>query len=226
MFDTTRLQVGVIVFVASLVLNAEARAQSVDMLLPGDEYSAGDLPANPAGTWWVLHRAEDVVLAALPIAVTPLHNACGDDPPQVQNGRAVAVPGVRRPILLVRGLGGLEPGPVRTSFVSDGVTGQADSVQMRWDHESLVLRHVTAENRHEVRLTVGKTQHRLHADQWHGDGQWEVRWVGDLNRDGWPDVLLDASYKYSVYTTRLFVSHLLAEGFEMIEVATFTHTAC
>ena len=53
-----------------------------------------------------------------------------------------------------------------------------------------------------------------------------VRWIGDLNRDGVPDLLVDASYKYSVHTTRLFLSRTTGGQIEFAEVGRFERTAC
>jgi hypothetical protein len=74
-------------------------------------------------------------------------------------------------------------------------------------------------------LTLGDEQFRLRTDPWHGDGHWSLRWIGDLNRDGWPDLLLDASYKYSVHTTRLFLSNATAGRVDFVEAARFERTA-
>lgn len=67
----------------------------------------------------------------------------------------------------------------------------------------------------------------LHREEWRGDGDWRVRWIGDLNRDGRPDLLVDASFKYSVFRTRLYLSSLAGDGqLELAEWATTTRVAC
>jgi len=211
---------------------AQAQTTPVELLLPGNEYHQADVPPNAPPTWWVLHRlAGDPVLEMLPVAVTPVRG-CGDEDQGALTGRAVTVPDARDPIVLVRGGQDLAAGPVRTAFVDDAGTGEAPRVETQWGDRTVIVHHVTVEpvgdqpGRYRIELTVGDERRQLHADQWHGDGQWRVRWIGDLNRDGWPDLLLDASYKYSVSTTRLFLSRATDAQVDFPEVARFEHTAC
>ena len=133
---------------------------------------------------------------------------------------------------LVRGHVALSAGPVRTLFVDQSGTGEARQVEARWGDLPLAIRHLSTlpngdqPGQYRVELTLGDLHFELHTDQWHGDGHWLVRWVGDLNRDGLPDVLLDASYKYSVYTTRLFLSRETAGQVAFTQAARLEHTAC
>jgi len=221
-------------WVLGLVTCSEARAQreSVELLLPGTEYHVTDLPPDPSGTWWVLYRpSETPTLEALQVVVRPIRG-CGDEATDEPSGRAVTVSQAREPILMVRGLPDLSGGPVRTAFVNERGTGEASRVELQWGDQQVTLRHLAAPpledrpGRYHVELTVGAQRFELHTVQWHGDGHWLVRWVGDLNRDGLPDVLLDASYKYSVHTTRLFLSRATAGHIEFTEAARFEHTAC
>jgi hypothetical protein len=214
-----------------LAIPAPARAQEtrVDLLLPGNEFDATEVPADAAGPWWVLHRAgNDIVLESLEVVVASV-GVCGGEDPFTPRGRAVSVPAAPRAIALVRGLD-LAPGPVLTAFRGPGA--EDDVIEAHWNEESVTLRRVVVQPRgdqpgeYRIDFAVGDRRFRLHGETWHGDGHWRVRWIGDLNRDGWPDVLLDASYKYSVYTTRLFLSRAMDGGFEISQVAILGHSAC
>ena len=211
---------------------AQIQGESLELLLPGTEYHRTDLPADPAGVWWVLHGSTDeTMLESMEIAVTAFRT-CGDESPDQQNGRAVSVPGTGNPILLVRGHPDLTSGPLRSAFLDNGAAGEAERIETRWDGRPVVVRHLTEgphgdqPGRYRIDLAVGDRQFELYSDQWHGDGHWRLRWMGDLNRDGWPDLLVDASYKYSVTTSRLFLSRVSAGQLAVTEVATFTHSAC
>jgi hypothetical protein len=211
---------------------AQAQGENIEILLPGTEYHRRDLPADPTGAWWVLHGTTDeIVLESMEIAVT-VFNTCGDESPDQQDGRAVSVPDAHNPILLVRGHSDLASGPVRTGFLDDGVAGEAERIETSWDGEAVFVRHLTEgptgdkPGRYRIDLVVGNRQFELYSDQWHGDGQWRLRWMGDLNRDGWPDLLVDASYKYSVFTSRLFLSRVTAGQLAVTQVATFEHSSC
>lgn len=227
-----RVPVGALMLGLATGSSAWTQSTELELLLAGTEYHQRDLPAGPGGTWWVLHRpAEEIVLEALQVVVTPFHT-CGDEHPEEQDGRAVSVPTARDPILLVRGHPALRAGTVRTAFVNDGGAGEAERVEALWGNRLVIVRHVTElptgdqPGEYRIELAVGDRRFQLHADQWHGDGHWRVRWIGDLNRDGWPDLLVDASYKYSVYTTRLYLSHDTDGRLDVSEAATFTHLAC
>lgn len=210
----------------------QAQGSGVELLLPGTEYDQREVPPDAAGTWWVLHRpVEQPVLERMDVIVTPFRT-CGDEDPNELSGRAVSTPDARAPILLVRGLRGLTAGPVRTAFAAGAGRGEAARVEVGWDDQPVIVRHVADDpegdqaGRYRIELTIGSRHFQLRSDQWHGDGHWRVRWIGDLNRDGWPDLLLDASYKYSVYTTRLYLSRVADGRLDIAEVASLEHTAC
>lgn len=212
--------------------DASTQGRRVEILLPGDEYQRNDLPAAAAGTWWVLHRpGGQAVLEAMEAVVTSFQG-CGDEDSSPPTGRTVRVPTARDPVLLIRGLPGLGPGSVRAVFFGSPGAGQSARVEVSWDDSKVVLQRVVhgterdQPGEYRVELLVGTRRYRLHGDRWYGDGHWRVRWIGDLNRDGWPDLLFDASYKYSLNTTRLYLSREGRLGLEFSEVATLTTSAC
>jgi len=219
--------------VIGLVTSSDGWAQGerVELLLTGDEYHATDLPRDPAGPWWVLHRPTGTpILEDMQVVVTPM-SACSDAPDE-RSGRAVTVPRAGDPILLVRGSRKFLAGPVPTAFVDQDGSGERLRIQALWQDEPVIVER-TADlpsgdqpGQYRVDLAIGDRHFQLHTDQWHGDGHWLVRWIGDLNRDGWPDVLLDASYKYSVHTTRLFLSHASGQEIGFNQAARFGRSAC
>ncbi len=200
---------------------------ATDLLIPGDEFRKDDLPEDPEGIWWVLHRPSgEAVLERLTIQVDRFHDPCVDEQADEESGRAVSVPDAADAILLLRGELGLSPGPVRTAFVMGVAPAEADAIEAPWGDVTVAVRHVVTGYRYSIEVAVGDRIFQLRSDEWQGDGHWGVRWIGDMNRDGWPDLLVDASHKYSVHTTRLFLSTGSGSVVEMTEAATFTHSAC
>lgn len=63
-------------------------------------------------------------------------------------------------------------------------------------------------------------------EEWDGEGDLGVRWIGDINRDGAPDVLLDTWRKYSSRTTRFFISQDSETKLKYFELANFHSGAC
>ena len=88
------------------------------------------------------------------------------------------------------------------------------------------LRAATVNDGFRVELVDTVGTHLLFTTDWTDDGSWALRWAGDLNRDGIPDILLDATHKYSLHTTRLFLSRKNPRGHDYEETATLTTTAC
>lgn len=215
--------------VANTPTTGQTPSGNVTLLLPETEFSPSEGPADVAGAWWVLHDSgAGIALTSTGIQVTDVPS-CADDSPDAQPDRSASVPGAPNPIMLIRGVPGLEAGPVRSAFRDDGMTGEAARIELAWDGGPVIVRHLTQEpsgdqpGLHRVALTIGDRDVDLLEEQWQGDGHWRLRWMGDLNRDGYPDLLVDASYKYSVYTTRLFLSQGRTAYTEM---ATFSHTSC
>lgn len=206
---------------------------SVQILLPGDEYQQGELPPNSGGTWWVLHGPADAtVLEPLTVSVSTT-DGCGADDPGAPAGRAVTVRDARDAFLLLRGLPSPAEGPIRTAFLDDGASGEAERTEVPWDSLQVVVRRSTEPptqdrtGHYRIFMSVGSREMVLRSAEWQGEGDWRVRWIGDLNRDGWPDLLVDASYKYSVHTTRLYLSRVGGAGeVGMIEAGTVQHFAC
>lgn len=211
----------------------------LELLLPGDVYQDVELPADAAGRWWVLHATgETFVLDERDVAVAAVQG-CGDGPA----GRAVSVPGIADPVMLVRRHPDLRAGAVETAFVAPAGDPDARAVATMWRHRPLTVSwtiepaagdepgsyriNATLEDRGDGAAAVAAP--RLLLDRsfpWQGDGDVGTRWIGDLNRDGWPDLLVDASYKYSVYTTRLFLSAVAEGSVALIEAAVLERAAC
>ena len=232
LFRRSVILVLVVLFGLALRCHLGAQDQRVELLLPGDDYHRDDLPADPSGFWWVLHQPDSQpVLESMLVVVTPFRT-CGDGDVSRQTGRAVEIPAARDTILLVRGLPSVQAGVVRTAFVDSSGAGESERVETSWDDTTVVVQRKVEgpvgdePGQYWVELLIGTERYRLHTDQWHGDGHWRVRWIGDLNRDGWPDLLLDASYKYSVTTTRLYLSRAADGQPAFAEIAILNSAAC
>lgn len=232
LFRRSVIRLLLVLFGLTVTWSVGAQGQRVELLLPGDAYHRDDLPGDPSGAWWVLHQPDgQPVLESMQVVVTPFRT-CGDGDTSRQTGRTVDVPAAREAILLVRGLPDIDAGLVRTAFVDSSGAGESERVEAPWDDTTVVVQrmvdgpHGDQPGRYWIELLMGTERYRLHTDQWHGDGHWRVRWIGDLNRDGWPDLLLDASYKYSVTTTRLYLSRADDGRPAFSEVAVLNNPAC
>ncbi len=197
------------------------------LLLAGDGYTAYDIPEGVEGDWHVLFRHEGTfLLAELPVEIDSTHDACLDDGPDQMSGRRIVVGGVPSPVFMVRGVPGLRPGPVEVAEYTRSDYNLADTVTIRFSGTELSLRGVLEGDGYHLDLVSGSRVDRLFEAEWTDEGWWGLSWAGDLNRDGIVDLLLEATHKYSVHPTRLFLSGWEQAGALPVEVAVFTVTAC
>jgi len=117
-----------------------------EMLLPGDEYVASELPADPKGNWFaLLAREETYVLDEFTIVVESFHDPCIDDSPEQYSGRSVHVRSSDSVVLLVRGIDGLMPGTVKSAVVPVDHHDYDfdDLLVLGWSDQQLSLRAAT-----------------------------------------------------------------------------------
>jgi len=90
-----------------------------------------------------------------------------------------------------------------------------DFNQLR-DYQLLLTTVVNAEERTQV----------LAATYQFDDAEMSILFIGDLDRDGWPDLIVNTSPKYSYSTVTLFLSGA-SEGKDLVKpVASFRATGC
>ena len=112
----------------------------------------------------------------------------------------------------------LTPGPVVAGIVLDNGDFDAfsdpnerarhvpDSARAVFGRDTLRFDAVPYAEGFRVVLRWRDVEEVLYEAEFQDEGSWNVRWVGDLDRDGVPDVLLDATQKYSVDATWLHLS--------------------
>jgi len=84
------------------------------------------------------------------------------------------------------------------------------------DYQLLLTTVVNAEERTQV----------LAATYQFDDAEMSILFIGDLDRDGWPDLIMNTSPKYSYSTITLFLSGV-SEGKDLVKpVASFRATGC
>jgi hypothetical protein len=193
-----------------------------------------------ADPWWALRmNAGAFTLARRPVTLRKTRDVCEED-------ESASAPGLPRitvadssVVLLFSGVDGLQEGPVVTGRVlgraahdiladpNDFVGAPSDSARAVFRADT--LRFVGAphgEGGFRVELTsLGASQVLYSADA-QDEGGWSVRWVGDLNRDDLPDVLLDATNKYSVDVTLLYLSERRDGKPAWQEAAAYEHVGC
>ena len=232
----------VLLYVLFVSCSAFTAEQHVDLMLPGGEgegFSIDDLPVKPSGDWWVIDRdGVGFHLSRKEVQLKKYRN-CGDDDKDLDEwtGRTVEVLGANNPVALIRGYSGFETGSLLAADFKFKEEKNSLNFEFTWDDQPASVRYLVdrpnfterpqSAGKYSVQLAVNRKEYVLYVwDDWDGEGDLELQWVGDLNRDGAPDVLLNTSVKYSVRTTRLFMSQSSEGAYQYFEVAKFDRSAC
>jgi hypothetical protein len=194
-------------------------AAGQELLVPGGPYEASAVPAGARGEWLGLVAGDGPDrLVPVRVAVENVMEECTGSPGAARLVRVTSGPS---PIVLLRGVPGVREGAVAPGTLAPAVDWrqpQAGSFGGR----PFLLREERVGEGFRLRYAWGQTLETVFEAEYEDEGYWAVLWLGDLNRDGWPDLVLQADGKYSLQTTRL----LLSRRGVLEEIATFGIAAC
>jgi hypothetical protein len=193
-----------------------------------------------ASPWWALRfKGRAFALGRLPVSVVRTRDVCEEDPSASAPGIPKIATRADSVVLLLWGVSGLTEGPVTAGHVlghddgyvfSDPEAHPAlvlDSARATFGADTLRFRGTRhGETGFRIELTAAGASQVLYSTDWQDEGSWAVRWVGDLNRDGLPDVLLDATEKYSVDVTLLYLSERREGQPAWAQIAAYEHVGC
>lgn len=207
----------IILLLPSVVGNAQTDPP-VSLLLPGDFH--GDNVQIPETTgWWAL--CADGSLQKTTLSLTAVHNACVDGADE-KSGLRIAHSGCIDALAL------LSDAPFfaeDTLPVCDIDLQNGQATLLLGERQFSLTEQPFGENGYQLVFGDGTRKQVIYQTEWSEEGGWQLLWSGDLNGDGLPDLLLNATHKYSVQTVRLFLSGSSTDGI-LREVATFRTTSC
>ncbi len=165
------------------------------------------------------------------------------DVPPAKTGKKVSVPEGFEPLVLLRNLSQLSPGPVLTIATSDESLTAAYPQSFRLDGTSYLLEFKCAAELIGQELadcplqlsTGNKIQALQDYPIYHpsstkatiaSDALPRVLWAGDLDRDGLLDLLLDLTNHYNVSAPTLLLSSMAGKGELVRPAAVFRTTGC
>jgi hypothetical protein len=189
-----------------------------------------DLGGDAAGPWWALDRNNPASLRRVDIVVERVPHPCiADD--TVRVGRTVSIAGGGDALTLLRGIPGLRPGPVVTG-VPDSVyaapespAGGTDSARVTFAGRPLRIWRTGVGQGFQVEVEWDGRRDVLYTTDFEDEGSWDLVLVADINRDSGPDLLLQATPKYSLRTLRLLLFQPTAAQ-RYREVASSQQAAC
>ena len=196
-------------------------APGQELLLQGGPFEASALPLNPAGRWLALVDGGESKLTPVTVTIEAALEECTETPGAA---RAVRLDGAE-PLAMFRRVPGLRAGAV-TSGRLEPARGWREPRSGDFGGKPFVLSEMHAGEGFQLRYSWGGRGGTVFVAEAEDEGHWDLLWLGDLNRDGWPDLVLQADGKYSVRTTRLLLSRVRRGAWVVEEVAAFAVTAC
>ena len=196
-------------------------APGQELMLPGGPFEASALPLNASGRWLALVEAQGSNLAPVTVTIGSALEECTGTPGAARTVRATGT----EPVALFRRVAGLRAGSVPTGTI-DPAGGWREPRSGEFDGKPFTLSEVHAGEGFRLHYSWAGHGGTVFEAEVEDEGHWDLLWLGDLNRDGWPDLLLQADWKYSVRTTRLLLSRVRHGRWVVEEVASFGITAC
>lgn len=193
------------------------------LLMPGGPYEASAVPADARGEWLALVVGDGSDrLTGVRVSVESVTEECTGTPGAA---RLVRVNGGTPPLVLLRRVPGVREGAVTAGTLA-APQDWREPRQGMFAGRSFVLREERVGEGFRLRYSYRTALETVFEAPTEDAGYWDLLWLGDLNRDGWPDLLLQADGKYSLQTTRLFVSRIRRGVGVLEEIAVFGITAC
>lgn len=215
--------------IAACVIGPAAPESSGDgALLRVGSFHGNEVSAESGQTWWgVFPNGGGFEVRRCTIRVEIVEDGIVDEPGQ-KTGKEITVDEDAAPLFLFRGVPGAAAGPIETyfrgpkfaypgeqivcgsdggPFISVGAIGRAEEGEFGpviRDYALKLYRRDSSGTLH------GQTLRAF--DEVSIDGQPELIWSGDLDRDGIPDFLFDLRWHYNVSDMVLFISSEAAPG--------------
>lgn len=196
-------------------------APGQELMLAGGPFEASALPLNASGRWLALFEMRGSNLAPVTVTIGSAMEECTGTPGAA---RTVKTAGAE-PLALFRRVEGLQIGSVPAGTI-EPARGWREPRRGDFGGKPFVLGEERVGEGFRLRYSWNGHAGTVFETDFEDEGHWDLLWLGDLNRDGWPDLLLQADGKYSVRTTRLLLSRVRRGAWVVEEVASFGITAC
>ncbi len=204
--------------------DAKIDGEPPELLLPGERHGS-EVPLNADGPWWAICSAgARRELKRVTVSVSTVFDAMIDQEGQ-PTGARLEIRGCDAPLALLRNVPRLAARSLPEGTASPVRSGAVD---LRFGGKPFAIRQM-AQGGSGYRLeysTGGRAQTLYATDEVSADlpatDLWSVAWIGDLDDDGKPDLLLNATNHYNVSQVSLFLSGAAPPGSLLKLVASFT----
>ena len=238
----------ILLFITILSASSVDTAFAVNIDLPGQMAMVGvwhgeEVSAKYGESWLaLLETSSGFELQEVTLSVEIVVDEVIDTPPS-KTGKKVSVPEGLEPLVLLRGLSQLSPGPVLTIATSGESLDITRPKSFLFDESSYLLEFQCASEflgqefaDCPLQLSDGnKIQALQDYPIYHpstikatiaSDASPRVLWAGDLDRDGRLDLLLDLTTHYNVSAPTLLLSSMAGKSELVRSAAVFRTTGC
>ena len=208
-----------------LLVLALQQSQPVQLLFVSDFYANQVTDARTGQVWFGLFpEAGGWKLGATTLRVDSISSGC------MQNGRRVTIDRQQDPLLLVRGIPSLRAGSVDAVPIKSSVLSPDSTREFRFGSSVFYLAATGGDTSYSVRL-IGPAGRSQELVAYHGRAPiaWpaKILWIGDLDRDGKPDLFLDIALAEIPPADRtLFLSTAAGPSEYVGKVAEFRTLVC
>lgn len=199
-------------------------------------FHGDEVPAKSSGEQWLglFSTSKGFELLPTKITVNYVHDPIMDREQTIKTGKEVTTKEKLQPIFLVKGSILLKPGIVKTVFAGKTIfSPNSRPLNFYLDGDSgntyqiSIGKRSNAETKyHALLLTSSKNDTSQEISPCCSDDSTELLWVGDLDRDGRLDLLIDISDHYNSSIPTLFLSSPAKQNKLVEPVAQFEATGC
>ncbi|MBI1760021.1 MAG: hypothetical protein HYR56_01160 [Acidobacteria bacterium] len=212
----------------------------VQLLETGEGFHGTEIKARNGEKWLGLFVMESgSKLMESTIKIQFVNDPIMDEDELSATGKSVSVEHPTEPLLLIKNVPGLKPGPVTTIFYA-----KPDEFFSLYTHSPVSLKLGTQSYQlkligtgpgvdsilprdPQLLLTDGViTQVLCSLEGEVSDIDWDLKWAGDLDGDGKLDLYADLNSHYNMTARKLFLSSQAKPGQLVAEVAKFMTTGC
>lgn len=225
-----------------IALAEEKPTGSAMEIMEAGIHHGDEITAQSGETWWGLYPKGDG-FELLPATITVEAIREYDNPPGMMTGKEVSVNDKRQPLILVKGLKNPSSGLIKTLFHGYRFLypGQSEHFTIDKKIHVTICTFGTARPSekntwpprvvdYSLCFSLGQQgsplQEILKLPAVDEDGPPTLRWVGDLDRDGKPDFLMDLTHHYNLKVMTLFLSSEASNGQLAAKVAERRSTGC
>jgi hypothetical protein len=212
----------------------------IKLLLSGGFHGEDvELKTGTTKDWMGLYRRKNkYFLLPTIVKIKAVRDFMVDDNSGDRSGKKVSTNRKLPDVFLLKNAAMLRAGEVKTLFYGD--EANSDNIKRKYRRQfefnrkkyTLAVEDSTPGSdewlteKSKMTVTAGNLKQTIYKQEFCDDCGWDLRWVGDLDKDGKLDFLINLTNHYNSTVHRLFLSSPAGKGEILREVAAFGTVGC